>query len=443
LDFTIEDSSRPEGGTENRPQVRPNGSTSPASQNSAIRFGLGAIKNLGEGAVQLVLQARSAGGGPFTGIGDFCRRVDLGQVNKRGLECLIKAGTLDDLGERAMLLAMMDRIMKLSALYHQASAVGQLGFEALAPSAADDNALLAGQFFVPPVSQKDILAWEKELLGTYVSEHPLQRLLNAWGGQRNRLYTPLDQVDDALKGHKVIIAGRVVRCRPTMTRKNEEMAFVELEDLSGSLDVVVFPRTFSSAKELLAEDRLVVIEGRVDVREGKVQAIADSVQDLAMTDMNLAAGDGQDFASASDSHPAIGPTPRTAPTAPPVDDGVGEEGGADDQIPAAGNGQSPVANGGHGPNLGLGKPVSPQVRLLEVNLHCTGDHEHDVQVLRTVYRMLERRPGPDRFLFNIISDKGRVQLDFPNVTTRYEPDLDQALRTALGENALYVQWAEA
>jgi DNA polymerase-3 subunit alpha len=360
--------------------------------------------------------------------------VDLGQVNKRGLECLIKAGTLDTLGERAKLLAMMDRLMKLSALYHQASAIGQLGFEALAPSASDDNALLAGQFFVPPVSPKDVLAWEKELLGTYVSEHPLQRLLAAWGGQQNRLYTPLDQVDDALKGHKVIVAGRVIRSRPTMTRKNEEMAFVELEDLNGSIDVVVFPRTFSNSKELLAEDRLVVIVGRVDVREGKVQVIADSVQDLAMTDINLAAGDSQDDARGGGLSPAT----------------------SNGQSPAAGDGNSPAIPPRGGTEYlprtggteylgnGMGKAISPpKVRLLEINLRCTGDHDRDMQMMREAYQMLEQRPGPDRFLFNIISDEGRVQLDFPNVTTRYEPELDKALRTALGENALYVQWTEA
>jgi DNA polymerase-3 subunit alpha len=414
VDFTIEDLSRQERGTD----YQPSHPASPSkSRDAAIRFGLGAIKNLGEGPVQLILQAR-AERGPFAGIGDFCRRVDLGQVNKRGLECLIKAGTLDALGERAKLLAMMDRMMKLSALYHEASAVGQLAFDALAPSASDDSSLLADQFSVPPVSQKDALAWEKELLGTYVSDNPLQHLLNSWNGQQNRLYTPLDQIDDGLKGHKVSIVGRVTRSRLTMTRKSEEMAFVELEDLSGSMDVVVFPRTFSSSKELLVEDQLLVIGGRVDVRGGKVQVIADSVQDYALADM--------------------GPATSTNP--------------------ATGAGQSPAAGGNHAlgtgrpapvgealrPEPGIGKAItSPKVRLLEINLRCSGDEDQDRQLMRKVYQILEQRPGPDRFLFNIISDEGRVQLDFPNATTRFEPELEKMLRAALGDDALYVQWTEA
>jgi DNA polymerase-3 subunit alpha len=427
LDFTIEDSSRTERGTEYQPPTGGDVQTPPRSsgaerqsvdsdspnrsRDSAIRFGLGAIKNLGEGAVQLILQARTEHG-PFTGIGDFCRHVDLGQVNKRGLECLIKAGTLDALGERPKLLAMIDRVMKLSALYHQASAVGQLAFDALAPSASDDSGLLADQFLVPPISQKDALAWEKELLGTYVSDHPLQHLLSARDGQQNRLYTPLDQIDDGLKGHKVVIAGRISRSRLTMTRKNEEMAFVELEDLSGSMDVVVFPRTFSDSKELLVEDQLLAIKGRVEVREGKVQVIADSVQDYALADMGLTTSESL----------TIG----------------GGQSPAADRLAPAGWASRPEQDGG------IGKAItSPKVRLLEINLHCSGDREQDVLLMKKVYQILEQRPGPDRFLFNIISDKGRVQLDFPNATTRFEPELENVLRAALGDDALYVQWTEA
>ena len=393
--------------------------------------------------MQLILQARNLTTGdgqslavgdghsepvPFSGIGDFCRRVDLRQVNKRGLECLIKAGALDALGERAKLLAMIDRMMKLSDLYHQASARGQLAFDALAPTAADDSNLLSDQFSVPTVSQKDLLAWEKELLGTYVSEHPLQRLLNAWSGQQKGLYTSLDQIDDSLKGRKVVVTGRVIRSRVVTTRKGDEMAFVELEDLNGSMDVVVFPKTYSNSKELLVEDQLLVIEGRVDVREGKVQIVTDSLQDLALADIGLAAGDGGGEAPAQSP-----PVKKGGVPAPPWWDGV----------PVSG------LHGGTGtlkasvPRYSVPPLGGAKVHLLEINLHCTGNRESDVQLMRSVYEMLEQRPGPDRFLFNIISDKGRVQLDFPNATTRFESELENALRQTLGADALYVQWTEA
>jgi hypothetical protein len=108
----------------------------------------------------------------------------------------------------------------------------------------------------------------------------------------------------------------------------------------------------------------------------------------------------------------------------------------------------PRRNGAAAPGLqgGIGTlkaSVPAKVRLLEINLHCTGDRDSDKQLMRKVYQMLEQRPGPDRFLFNIISDKGRVQLDFPNATTHFEAELENALRQTLGDDALYVQWTEA
>ncbi|MGB9880263.1 MAG: DNA polymerase III subunit alpha, partial [Anaerolineae bacterium] len=361
LDFTIDDMPAPQEPTQPR--------------RSSIRFGLGAIKNVGEGPVQTILQARTANG-PFTSVADFCRRVDLRQINKRALESLIKAGALDCLAERARLLAIIDRMMSLSHLHHQASAVGQLAFDVLYARSSGDADLMADQVFVPPVSQKEMLAWEKELLGTYVSDHPLQRLAqNAWDARQNKLYTPLDQIDESLKGHVVIVAGRVIRSRPTTTRKGEEMAFVELEDLSGSIDVVIFPKTYKLCKELLIEDQLLVIEGKVDVRDGKTQLIGDSVQDYTQ----------------------------------------------------ASSGKNNTA---------------PRVHLLEISLHCSGNRERDVQLLRKVYKILEEHPGPDRFRFNIISDQGRVQLEFPNATTHFVPELEALLKETLGENAVYVQWLE-
>jgi len=366
LDFTIEDIPAQKGQPQDQAQThRP-----------AIRFGLGAIKNVGEGPVQTILQARAAQG-PFTSVADFCRRVDLRQINKRALECLIKAGAMDSLAERARLLAIIDRMLGLSHLHHQANAVGQLAFDALYARPSGDADLMADHVFVPPVPQKEKLAWEKELLGTYVSDHPLQRLVqNAWEPRQNKLYTPLDQIDESLKGHAVIVAGRVIRARPTTTRKGEEMAFVELEDLSGSIDIVLFPKTYKQCKELLAEDQLLVVEGKVDIRDGKAQIVGDTVQDYALANSRK-------------------------------------------------------------------NNVAPRVHLLEINLHCSGNREHDIQLLRKVYQILEEHPGPDRFRFNIISEQGRVQLEFPNATTHFVPELEAQLKEALGENALYVQWIEA
>jgi DNA polymerase-3 subunit alpha len=340
-------------------------------KDSAIRFGLGGIKNVGEGQLQVILQAR-AEGGTFQGVTDFCQRVDLRQVNRRALECLIKAGALDTLGERRRLVGIIDRMMGLSQTHHQAAEVGQMAFAALHSAVLDDSNLLPDQRFAPPISEKEMLAWEKELLGIYVSEHPLQRLVQS----ALKEFILLDQIDHSLEGQNVAIAGSITRVRLTKTRNNKDMAFVELEDLNGRINVVVFPKAYSQCRELLADDRLVVIEGKVDVRNGEVQILCDSLQDYTLVD-------------------------------------VGES-------------HAPV-----------------RVRRVEVNLPCDGNRDSDVPLLRQAYSILVERKGSDRFRFNIVSDRGCVQLDFPNATTRYDVELEKQLKELLGPNALHVQWTDA
>jgi len=358
IDFTIEDSPC----SDRIGQMDPD--------RSAIRFGLGAVKNVGENALLPIIEARRQGG-QFSGVADFCRRVDLRAVNKRALECLIKVGALDSLADRARLLAIMDRMMSLSQLHNQARAMGQLALGVFETGSRDDSSLIADQVFVPPVARKDMLTWEKELLGVYVSEHPLQQLMSAAGQ-----YTPVDQIDASLEGRDVTVAGSITRVRVIPTRKGDDMAFVELEDLSAGIDTVVFPQTYQRYKEFLEVDRLAVIAGRVDVREGKVQIIAEAFQDFALADV--------------------------------------QESGS-----------------------------TPQVRFVEINLHCSGDRETDVGLLRQTYHLLQDKPGSDRFCFHIISDKGQVQLEFPNVTTHFEGELESSLRRLLGDQAVQVRWIEA
>jgi len=335
-----------------------------------IRFGLGAIKNIGESALQLILTERAAGG-PFVTLSDLARRVDLRALNKRALECLIKAGALDCLETRPRLLALMDRMMSLSQLHHEAKAVGQLSFDITPKTEATRIELMGDQVAEPPISQDEMLSWEKDLLGVYVSEHPLQQLVR----MNSKDCTPLDQIDESLKGHKVSIAGRVARVRTLTTRKGDEMSFVELEDLSAAIDVVVFPGCHQKFRELLIEDRLLIVEGRIDLRDGKAQMIADTVRD----------------------HNTAG--------------------------------------------LDTSSPV--RVYQLEVNLRCSGNREHDVHLLQQAYNILTKQVGPDRFFFNVISDHGCVQLDFPNATTRFDPEIDGMLHGLLGNDAVHVTWTEA
>ncbi len=241
----------------------------------AIRMGLDAIKNVGEGAVDLILQAR--GDRPFAGLADFAKRVDLRQINRRGLECLIKAGALDDFGERGRLLAGIDRIMAVSEQAHVAREIGQFSlFGDLDDSPAAPDDLLDHLPHAAQVSPKELLAWEKELVGVYVSSHPLQQMTV---DLMDVVTHSTAEITEELAGKPVVIAGMVADLRTVTTKKGETMAFVRLEDLQGTVDVTVFPQLYKEKRGLWVKDKIVIVFGKADVRNGRVGVVADAVQD--------------------------------------------------------------------------------------------------------------------------------------------------------------------
>lgn len=254
----------------------------PVEPGIAIRMGLDAIKNVGEGPLDTLLQARrsgSAGGAhrPFASLADFADRADLRQVNRRGLECLIKAGALDDFGERGQLLAAMDRIMAASEQAHQAREIGQFSlFGGFGDDSAADDDILSHLPVATKVASKELLAWEKELVGVYVSSHPLQQMTVDLA---NVITHSTVDITEEVAGRNVIVAGMVAEARTIVTKKGETMAFVRLEDLQGTVDVTVFPQLFKEKRALWVADKIVVVFGKADVRNGRVSVVADAVQD--------------------------------------------------------------------------------------------------------------------------------------------------------------------
>jgi len=200
-DFTIED----------QPERRP-----------AIRFGMGAVKNVGQAPVDLILQARSAG--PFRDLNDFAHRVDLRQVGKRSLECLVRVGALDKLGPRRALLDSLDRIISVSSSHFRALQSGQLSFFGTIAGVEEQIALTAaGQ-----VDTREQLEWEKELLGLYVSDHPLSPYMAAI---RRRVTHTAGTLAEARHKEVVTVAGMVTRLRPHQTKAGKPMGFATIADL--------------------------------------------------------------------------------------------------------------------------------------------------------------------------------------------------------------------
>jgi DNA polymerase-3 subunit alpha len=249
----------------------------PVPPGAAIRYGLAAVKNVGEGPVEAILAGRQAGS--FAALDALCERVDLRKVGKKALECLIKVGALDDFGERAQLLEGMEQMIGVSRSRHEAEEAGQLsmfdlfggGLETAAHSFAPALTLPA----VEPLNPKQRLEMEKELLGVYVSSHPLQQMAVDLSGV---VTCTCGELGEAQVGKTVVLAGNVVRVNQITTKKGDRMAFVTLEDLQGQCDVVVFPRTWEETKELWVQDRIVLVRGKAEKRGEGINVLCDTVQ---------------------------------------------------------------------------------------------------------------------------------------------------------------------
>ncbi len=246
----------------------------PVPEGSAIRFGMAAIKNVGEQPVQLILAAR-AEDGPFKSLEDLCDRVNLQQVGKRALECLIKAGALDRFGKRSQLLAVMDQAFAQSKAVHDARDSGQLSIFDLMGGGEEQHVTPIRLPEMEEVTGKEKLTWERELLGVYSISHPLQNL-----GAELARYTTCScaELDERYDGRGVTLAGLITSVRTLTTKKGDLMAYVMLEDLQGSSEVVVFPKSFAEYRDKLVLDAVVMIKGTAQTRNGQTNLLADVVQ---------------------------------------------------------------------------------------------------------------------------------------------------------------------
>ncbi|MCB8935325.1 MAG: DNA polymerase III subunit alpha [Candidatus Promineofilum sp.] len=280
LDFTIEDAGE-KGGKGAREQGSPPSTLRPSPpalppSTATIRYGLAAIKNAGEAAVQLIIDEREANG-PFKAPVDLAERVDLRRVGKRALESMARVGVFDEWGSRARILDALDRMMGHSSSTHAAAEAGQMSlFGGNGNGGAKiDVAILRPEKSVKPIDRRESLDWEKELIGVYLTEHPLEhRLADLQGVVTART----GELDPAWNGKAVTLAGLVAGLRTLNTKKGQPMAFVTLEDLDGKIDLVLFPRTWAACREQVQPNQIIVVRGSVQAEGESLSIIADSVQ---------------------------------------------------------------------------------------------------------------------------------------------------------------------
>ena len=241
---------------------------------SAIRFGLSVIKNVGEVAVRAICDARdSRTERCFSSLEDLCESVDHSHLNKRVMESLIKSGALDGLGDRAGLLDRLDSAMTVSHARQKAKQRGQMGLFGVA-EVVEPVVITASPAVSTSLTRKQILAWEKEHLGTYLSSHPLRELVQQHRAETSAFHRIAD-LDGESKGQSIRLLGIVAGIRKIITRTNKTMVILQFEDLSGTIEVVLFPETYERCGSACVDDAILEVRGKVDVRNDTVQIIAE------------------------------------------------------------------------------------------------------------------------------------------------------------------------
>jgi len=228
-----------------------------------ICYGLGVIKNVGAKTAEQILAERQAGG-PYRSLLDLCIRVGTRDINRRVLESLIRSGAAESLGERARLLASLERVTGRADTIIQERESGQTSLFGMLPEANELDDPAAGLIDgVPPMPQEERLRGEKELLGLYLSDHPLRRIEQELHA---RVDTYVNQITPEMEDLEVRVGGVIKAIRPVVTRTGKPMAFVQLEDLTGIVEVIVFPRLYDERRSLLEPDTVIIVRGKVDAR---------------------------------------------------------------------------------------------------------------------------------------------------------------------------------
>jgi DNA polymerase-3 subunit alpha len=350
-------------------------------ESKGIRFGLASVKNVGTGIAESVIEAREKEG-PFGTAQDFFERVNARNLNKRAVESLIKAGALDGLAERGMLLANLDRLIAYAQRTQKQKEAGQTSLFDM-PGAGAHSDLRGPQLApAPDAPQQEKLAWEKELLGVYLSEHPFAQAAKELS---SHLSCGLVEVNTELAGRTLLLGGIVTGTRALTTRDGRSFLAAELEDQSGSLEVTIWPDTYEEMKAVFEEGNLVVMSVRLRARDERLQV---SVQKAAVF------GDGE-------------------------------------FDPAA----LKVANGGNGSRRyngnGGGRPPKKPTNEVRIVLEETDDEDADHERLQALVNTLQEYAGRAAVHLSIRQRDGdQVDLEMPSA--RYCPELTQRLGEIVG-----------
>ena len=234
---------------------------------TTIRFGLQAVKGLGEDVVDVMIAERKKGG-PYVDLADLVTRIPGKSINRKSMECLIRSGALDRFGDRNQLLFNVDSILEFHKQHEREQSSGQFSLFSSGPVQAPVLHLRSA----PPAPKREMLAWEKELLGLYVSEHPFREFSQKIGA----MLVPIADLSKYKKEKKVRVGGIVSISKKILTKANDSMLFAKLEDTSGSVEAVVFPRVLKETEPCWGVDTILVVSGRPQEKDGEMKLLVET-----------------------------------------------------------------------------------------------------------------------------------------------------------------------
>jgi DNA polymerase-3 subunit alpha len=422
-----------------------------------IRFGLAAIKNAGEGAVQPIINARREGG-PFSSLEDFCQRVDLRQVQKRTLESLVKVGALDAFGRRSQLISCLDRILSVSADHHKAQEVGQVSMFGESMGIVDKVVLPD----IPELPDRERLRYEKELLGVYVSGRPADKIRDDLKLVNTHDISAIKAAAQTYHQKQGLIAGEVVNLRKMPTKQGQMMGVVQVEDWhdsAGSMEVVLFPKTWDKFYDLVQEGAVLFFSGKLDASRGDLQMICELVKQnwdtVAPADLPYIPPSIEPPSWAFDAEPPYDEDMDSLPPPPepPEPEFVGAVAPATmgaaamrtpavEPLPAA-----PVAVAAYAPPVWEGAPdaddmdideAKPVRKWLMIYFKRSDDADKDRRRLTRLHGILTSYPGEDRFTIVLEDRKRSYNMEFPNHTTSDCEELRRDLISLVGEGNIEV-----
>jgi DNA polymerase-3 subunit alpha len=330
-------------------------------KDTAIRFGLASIKNVGSSPIDHMLSDRDSGG-DFMSIEDFCYRIDLHNINKKALESLIKVGAFDSLGSRKTLLESLNRNISLAQMKRRAKESGQVSmFDSLTPDSPIprvDNGHAEEE-----VSMQQKLIWERELSGVYFSR-PLDSLA---GELSSSGAVSCGEINADMAGETVTVSGIVVSVRQAYTRDKRTFVVASIENLDGTIEVIAWPRLYESTQGLWQEGNVVTAKGIVKVRDGEIQL---NCQDATL-------------------------------------------------LPA----RQEVLR-------------EPKPHHVIVDINQSDDAQKDIECLHRIVSILKSYPGQDKVSLAIVTNGERTNLEIPDITVDYCPELATQLSSIVGDGNL-------